>query len=1007
MVHKNLFEIHAVDNENDIPIVLIDKSASTKSEMKTGKTILNTFSEVVIKHVNRPHHLLFWSVKSEIISDIIDNNSINETIDRVKSSGGTDVSAAFHNIPKEWLERCNNIYILTDGDVNEDKHDFNLQVRQLTKFHPNIKLHIFSVEENEDNYLVEQYYAGNKIYKMIKENKLTHYVKNFISYNNFHKIQDGNYYRNLYNPDIKEGYIPYENRIFPVTKTSQFLQYMASLIDIYANDQNEVNKIIHNLTITIHHLTKNKPVKIQNDVIDMFCNLFSKTNVSYSELKELLTQELSNHQTNRTSTLQDYIKNRNKLFEKADKSLQDDCLNSISYCKQLSYITLPVLTDVGLTIFENNSDTESVKMRMSEYKNGGIKIGDHVIPAFPSKVVQSLFTNQCLRQWLRAILSTLYSKTTNSDIILYKFLAMALKINLSDVSDHIKKAYVMMSYVMLDRKRYQCGIKEIDHLLAGNPPLPVFDSFDKMNDILKECSIEFNVEPYTFWYAIIAMLDNEDLLYNQQIYCKEALDTDKMTFDNILDELKNKHKPEIKHIKLNVDELEYYCYVSLEDTSDIGGFKIPQHHIGEYICNPKYVITEESYDHLKTQNLTCPICHTNIAEFEKVGPKIQSVVQNYEILSNVFNNHKIIAIDDLDYDDTILDMNDLDFETGSFDINVPHLVSKMNPHLMVHSTTQDFIKQVSISNYNFVLEMDFTNMIIAGGFCKSILLDQEVNDLDLFFYGLSAQEIMDKLKMTVNWIMEKLDGKFMVLHKKNTNVFELLRYVMNGTEKKATHKIQLILVQNQDLKSIFDKFDLDSCRVAFDGENVYFNKSSHVSYKYMINVINEKMYTDTYDLRLKKYFDNGFAIVAPELNLSGNRLKLGYCDIKGYHDNDFKFVVENFMVNFQDCKITGNTKLYNGVLNKKLYNSTTDDIDNKSDNLIDQTLEYIKKINEKESVIDHSIVDEDDVLPNAFYKNVIVVPKIDKAKYVDWYKSHRKSHYDFVGEEFAECDESI
>lgn len=1010
MSHNNLFETVTSNTNNDIPIVLVDTSSSTKSKMNTGKSILNTFADVILKHINRNYRMLFWDYSYHIIDGLINiTNTISIIQNANRAGSATDISVAFKHIPNEWLTECDNIYILTDGDINADKYKFADQIRELTKSHQNIKLHIISVEDNKRDYKNVKYSAGNKIYQMIKENRLTRHVKNFLSYNNFYCIDNDNHFTNLHNPDINEGYIPYEEKCFPITKTNQFIQYIDDLVAIYAGDSDEINRMLYNLSFTIYHLTKNKPIKIQNDIIDMFCDIFTFIGIGYSEVKELLVRELINHQTNMTNTLQDYIAKRNKLFERANQSLMDDCINNISYCKQMGFMTLPIETDMGLVIFEDNKTTGPVKMRTTEYKNAGIQIDEHTLPAYPTKVVHSLFTNQCMRQWLRAVLSSLYSKKTNSDIILYKFLAIALKVYLSAIPDYIKKAYIDMSLIMLDRKRYQCGIKEIDHLLAGNPPLPVFDNFDKMNDILGECADEFGVHKYSFWYAVIVMLNDDTLLENQKIYCKEALAIDNMTFENVIEELKDKLKINIAHVKLNTIDLEYYCYISLDNTTDTGGFKVPTHTVGKHVCNPKYVITEDSYNDLKKQNkpLSCPICHINIDMFEWVGPKVNEPASiEYKIIANMFNNqyHETITMDNLKYGDALLNMNDLDFSTTSYAIDIPHITGEMNPFMMIYKTTTQFMNQLGTSPYAFILDMDLSNVCVGGGLCRSIILDQSINDMDLFFYGLGNDEIINKIKQMVPHIVNVLKGEFMIINKQNTNVLELLRYVMRDNKKEVTHKIQFILVQNQDIKSMFSNFDLNSCKVAFDGANVWFNKSSYDAYKYMINIVNEEMYTTTYDLRLKKYYDNGFAIVAPGLQLNEytKMLQLGSCKIHGHIDNvnNNKFIANTF--NIGNSKQGSGKELYSGISSKKvsepLYNGTkSDDSNEKEYNLMDETLEYIKNVNKEGIIISHKIINCNTNLDDSFYDNLYngnmkAIPKIEKHYSVDWYGKHAKNY---------------
>ena len=45
-------------------------------------------------------------------------------------------------------------------------------------------------------------------------------------------------------------------------------------------------------------------------------------------------------------------------------------------------------------------------------------------------------------------------------------------------------------------------------------------------------------------------------------------------------------------------------------------------------------------------------------------------------------------------------------------------------------------KTIVNQKYPFLQDLDFSNVILAGGFVRSILLKQSMKDFDFFFYGL-------------------------------------------------------------------------------------------------------------------------------------------------------------------------------------------------------------------------------------------------------------------------------
>ena len=1005
----NLFIDIIEENKDDIPILLIDKSESTKAKMESNLTILQTFGNIIenifLKKNIQECYMLFWCDNVHIADKIIKINDIKKKLKKIDNNKKivrrlTDISAAFHFLPKKWIEFKKNveIYILTDGDINRDTFDFKQQIKTIfdENMDKKIKIHIISVENNSKDYTNLNYEAGNEIYKILQKQNLMFYVKSFISFNNLY-IDEG--HTNFYNPDLPEGYIPFKHKCFQITKTNQFVLYINNLIQEIKENKTEMTKLIYDLAITIYNLLKYKPDKIKNDIIETFCNLFSETN-EYNEIRQCLFKEIENHKNGRSITFQEYRIKRTKLFESAQTSLYDDALKNITYSYQLEYFTFPICTkDDNFIIYRcrPNSIKDTIRLGIYEYKNGGIKINNHIIPIFPKNIVYNLFTNQCLRQWIRAIYSQLYKKTANDDLLMYLFLTDVLKICLSNVNDDIKKTYVNLAFVMLDRKRYQSdGIKELQHLEMGNPPLPVLDNFEKMEHILESC-IKLTkfclIKPYTLWYAIILILNNDKLKINQYKYCQESILIDFPDIINcpfkLLEKLKNKNKISIEEKNYGniTDNFEYYCYITMDDTTETGGYKIPSHLIGNKIsCNPKYILSHEGHKSLKENNdkiIKCPICYSEIKidKLEIILPKKNYEMKEFNdpIESEFFNvlSHKIIDIkkikDNIDFNKIYI-MDELNFETTSYEFtkDTPIIINKLNQHLMTTRTENQFNSKIN-EKYNFITKIDMTNICIAGGFVKSILLNQQINDIDFFFHGITnKKEILMRLKKLITEIIKEFKNLipnvfFMLIYKENNNVYEILclehlfknnniseeNIMQNPDNFKFHYKIQIILTNNLNIQSIFNKFDLWSCCVAYDGKHVYFNDESYYSYKYMINIIDESKYSDLFDMRLQKYFTYGFSIVLPNLNIQKIKEIIDISDDKIFIlNNNCKFDV--YKIN-ENIIIVNEFKILNSS-NKKDYGALYESVISEQGHILNNNyvlksaIKYIETINSDETI---------------------------------------------------------
>src|SRR5690606_38539969 len=109
---------------------------------------------------------------------------------------------------------------------------------------------------------------------------------------------------------------------------------------------------------------------------------------------------------------------------------------------------------------------------------------------------------------------------------------------------------------------------------------------------------------------------------------------------------------------------EYYCYISMEDTSNEGGYRILPHKFDKFnksnvICNPKYVISFESFEQIQNEidqfnKFKCPICYKELdinfnSSLLKVPPKKyvnNNININYNIYDDIYysENHENIDL---------------------------------------------------------------------------------------------------------------------------------------------------------------------------------------------------------------------------------------------------------------------------------------------------------------------------------------------------------------------------
>jgi len=812
----NIFENHDSTVYDNCPIILVDKSGSTKSNYDNmtifdGLEII-TKSHMANKNINSAY-TLFWCSKFSIpeIQPVPLENMTDEFANIKKNARRdcTDLSVAIKNIPDEWVQEKSivDIYIITDGEITDNP------TSKIQKFYKkyadkNIRFFIMTLEDNNNDYINENINAGTKIYKIFNENNIMNYIKSFISYNKKYSLPSdnsslGNYFTSLYKQDLPENYIPFETASFHKNNINEFINYISELTESI-QEENKLNKLIHDLTRTIFEFIKvnkyNYDMRLKT--IELFSRILSQTDIiSFSEIKYKIISEIENHTSNKSTTFQDYRDKRQKLFDNANKQLLENPIESIARDASENNISFPIKCNTGFNIYEySGTCNETIKLKSTQYKNGGIKITDKnstfTIPCVPTNISNNEFNNQCLRQWIRAIYSEIYNVTPNDDLLLYLFLTDNFKIQISDLPNNVKETYGKMAMIMLNRRRYNSGgLKEIDYLQEGNPPKPVIDSFDNMPTILNNCMRLANItnlKPYSLWYLIVLSLNNDVLTKNQLKYCKNDLnsDFDMSCNDSLLDLMKNKLGV-YNYINVQTNyNYDFSCYLTLDNTSQVGGYMIPPHSVNKKVyCKPRYVITEESYNALlERNNFACPICYKSIElnSFIKVEPEayysnLTKQEHNYEISYDLFDIAKYREIDLSDMNDSanyLIELDDANFNNYPYKlINMPYLASSFGGKLLIKSS-QEFNNIVD-KDYAFLRNIDYDNVCIAGGFCKSLLLGQPVNDIDFFFHGLSQESLKNRLDCLVNNIMASLNEQdptleYMLMYKSNTNVFEIL-----------------------------------------------------------------------------------------------------------------------------------------------------------------------------------------------------------------------------------------
>ena len=147
-----------------------------------------------------------------------------------------------------------------------------------------------------------------------------------------------------------------------------------------------------------------------------------------------------------------------------------------------------------------------------------------------------------------------------------------------------------------------------------------------------------------------------------------------------------------------------------------------------------------------------------------------------------------------------------------------------------------YVKSIIKKNFPYIDGLINNNICIAGGFLRSIILNQSVNDLDFFIYG-TVDNYYLLINNFITYITNYFKNKYIIhLYKPQNKVLEII--IASCIE--IVLKIQLILVNNKDIGSLLLSFDMNPCKIAYNGVDIIRTTDCIDAYKYLLNVMNCK-----------------------------------------------------------------------------------------------------------------------------------------------------------------------
>jgi hypothetical protein len=577
-------------------------------------------------------------------------------------------------IQKKWIKpgMFTNIYLVTDGQIGypkplrsdrpglteeqfilvtdmwEDKmvgyrQNLTNSIKKTLKLNNNIRFNILTVENCIMNYgdtgeMTTA--AGADICKVLHDNGLMEDVSEFVSYS-WNNLDGFVQYRNTVCPP---GFHPFRDKVFKDRDSGKFFAYLADIITDMTTS--ELQDLLNDISKTAQSLIYDKPQKYKDAMIEMFCRFFEQTSFSPVLARMVIQDAITKSEHGTAQVYADFRKNIQNLFKQADGLLKSNVKNSIHFLSD-EVMSLPLTVDGLDTVYAYPSTAmdKTLRCRSGTFPNSCVEACKKFIPMMPMHYHRSVLSDQCMRQWVRAIASSQYGLNVRDDRIFYLFMAKTLQMALSDVPDIYKDGYRTICQIMLGKKRLNTNITELENYMQGHPPKPNVGGDHVLSGDLAYVGQSIGLDklqPFTLWYVMCLGFNHKNLADLQKIHCKDNLDTDgfgDMSNEEILEAVKKMIRPVVMVKGSDTTKYDYQCVWTMEDTSDDGGYVINEHLSNGIRCTPRFVLSEDGHEAMLEDAMYCPMCRTDIDEsyLTKVGPLVKDDVNIPDGVSGAYS----------------------------------------------------------------------------------------------------------------------------------------------------------------------------------------------------------------------------------------------------------------------------------------------------------------------------------------------------------------------------------
>jgi hypothetical protein len=637
-------------------ILLIDASGSVLETFSDKQTVFDKMLEICTGLPHEQFYVLFWNSDNHYKTKFEKSGVLRFPFAQTKEKLPLAFKAAASCIDqfcltmphlalsqidageKGWLKTgvSRTIYFVTDGQMGwsainayEKKtlaDALARNIKSLLATYRDVQLNIFAVERNSAiNYAALEcttQVVGSDVYNVISTNALTQSICRFTSYTPRHLTG----YNHIDKVQTPKGFVPYGRRYFSVLATHQFMNYMAQLVAANKGDEDALLKIVQDLAASLSVLTHDKPARARAQTVNMFCRMFEGTALDSSMAQFLLTRGVAADAEGSAQLYAEYRANLKNLYANAGKMLHDNAAQAMAIADRT--LTLPLSIGgtggaakrVILLAHARTPDQE-----VCGHKNGGYLLDKKLVPVVPFVSPHAgLMTKQCVRQWLRLLLSYEYGTHSTSDENIFIMMTLNLATRLAGIAAPVCEAYTNLCTALLEKKRLNTQSTEIEQLLAGNLFVPNDGNVDAFVAYLRRAVQRLNLpstaEPLQLWYYM-CLAHSQRLADSQFIHCQQFVKAG-ATLDDVKEWAATMPPLSLYQVP---EELEFVCLITHESTRNTGGWRFLSHKTAfNDECRPRQVLSVDGFQQLLAQRAAslCPVCYAPLSkdDFEYVAP---------------------------------------------------------------------------------------------------------------------------------------------------------------------------------------------------------------------------------------------------------------------------------------------------------------------------------------------------------------------------------------------------